>query len=409
MVSFLKASPVTFLKLWRKRSIPSPIKHLNCISHEIILYQAENIDDCLWPNTPEGQNAKMILTSLMKKSSSYYIENVKTDLRVLTLGDLRLPITINEGEYDNSFVCSPYSYFISYARQSLGSFPSTWFYQSIDVVLRGMGSLFRKLQFNKVVVVNNWLYATNLYPQLQPEQLEKITQFLKHAFPNHTLLFRSIDPCTNPTCYQELQKNGFDYIASRQIFFLNPCDSSLFESRLFKSDLKLLKNSGYEVIDGNAIKEEEIPRLLKLYRDLYIGKYSTLNPQFNEEFLRLALKHNFLHFKALKKDGRIDGVVAYVERDGKMYCPFFGYDCEAPKESSLYRILSTVLMCEANERKLFFHQSSGASMFKKIRKAQDCIEYHAVYYKHLKISRHIPWIMLKSLYNTIGKVYMKRY
>ena len=325
------------------------------------------------------------------------------------LGELILPITINEGEYDNSFVCSPYSYFISYARQSLDSFPPTWFYQSMDALLRVFGSLFRKLQFNKVVIVNNWLYATNLYPPLNPSQLLKITQFLQETFPDHTIVFRSIDPCTNPTCYQELQKIGFNYVASRQIFFLNANDSSFFESRLFKSDLKLLKNSGYEVIDSKEIKEEDIPRLLKLYRDLYIGKYSTLNPQFNEEYLHLALKHHVLHFKALKKEGRIDGVIAYVECSGKMYCPFFGYDRDLPKENSLYRILSTVLMCEAHERKLFFHQSSGASMFKKMRKAQDCIEYHAIYNKHLKISRRIPWIMLRSLYNTIGKIYMKRY
>lgn len=409
MISSLKTSPANFLKPWKRKFIPSIVKKVNDSLDEIMLYEADNIADCPWPQTVEGQYAKSVLMPFIEKKVSHYIENIKTDLRVLILGELVLPITINEKEYDNSFVCSPYSYFISYARQSLDSFPSTWFFRSMDVLFGKLGSLFCKLHVNKVVIVNNWLYATNLYPQLQTEHLGKITQFLQQSFPDHTIVFRSVDSCTNPICYQELQKVGFKYIASRQIFFLNPCDSSFFGSRLFKSDLKLLKNSGYEIIDGKDIKEHEISRLLKLYRDLYIGKYSTLNPQFNEEFLRLALKHNILHFKALKKEGRIDGVIAYMERDAKMYCPFFGYDRDLPKETSLYRILSTVLMCEAYERKLFFHQSSGASAFKKMRKAQDCIEYQAVYYKHLKISRHIPWIMLKSIYNSIGKVYMKSY
>lgn len=392
--------------LRKKSSVDSIPTHYK---QEIALYDAHNLADCPWPQTSDGQYAQTLLTPLIKKGVSHYIENVQTDLRVLTLDDLILPITINDAEYDNSYVCAPYSYFISYARESLGFLQQAWLYHSINVLLIGLGKIFRQFHFNKVIIVNNWLYSTNLYPQLQPQQVMKVAQFLQQSFPEHAIVFRSVDPHTNPVCYQTLQQMGYEYIATRQVFLIDPRNSTLFESRLFKSDRKLLKNSKYEVIDGEQLAEEDIPRLLELYCDLYLGKYSTLNPKFNEDFLNLVLKKKLLHFKVLKKEGRIDGVVGYVQRNGRMYCPFFGYNLQVPKEESLYRLLSTVLMLEAYDHHLFFHQSAGASMFKKIRKAHDCIEYTAVFYKHLNIQRHLPWIMLKNLYNSVGIIYMQRY
>lgn len=378
-------------------------------NEQITLYDENNVEECPWPQTLDGQYAQAFLTPLIKNGVSHYIKNVQTDLRALIMDELAIPITINEAQYDNSYVCSPYSYFISYAGKSLDFISQQWLRHLIKGLLLGLGKTVYQFQINKVIVVNNWLYSTNLYPLLQPQQVTKIVQFLQKSFPDHAIVFRSIDPHTSPICYHTLQDIGFKYIATRQIYLIDPQVSSVCESRLFKSDLKLLKNCGYEIINGDHLRDCDIPRLLELYCDLYIQKYSDLNPAFTEDFLRLALEKNLLTFKALKKNGRIDGIAGYVQRDGKMYCPFFGYDSQMPKEAALYRILSTVLMLEAYQNHLFFHQSSGASTFKTIRKAQGCIEYTAIFYKHLKIRRHIPWFLLKNLYNTVGSVYMKRY
>ena len=373
------------------------------------LFDAHNLGSCRWPETADGRYAEAFLTPLIEKGVSHYIENVRTDLLVLAIDGIVLPVTVNEGEYDNSYVCSPYSFFISYARESLDFIPQPWLRQSIRMFLDALGKRMQGFELNKAAAVNNWFFSTNLYPPMEERQVISAVHTLQDAFPEHAIVFRCVDPFTNPVCYRILPQLGFEMIATRQIYFLDTNDTSFFSSRLFKSDLKLLKNSGYEIIGDGEIKEEEIPRLLELYRDLYLDKYSTLNPNYSEEFVRLALKQNLLQFIALKKEGRIDAVAGFVERDGKMYCPFFGYDSKMPQEIGLYRILSTALMLEAKERKLFFHQSSGASMYKKIRKAKGAVEYTAVYYKHLKIQRHLPWMMLKNLYNTAGIVFMKRY
>lgn len=190
---------------------------------------------------------------------------------------------------------------------------------------------------------------------------------------------------------------------------LDPRQTSLLDSRLFKSDLKLLNQSGYEIIDAEQISDQDVPRLIGFYRDLYVQKYSSLIPQFNENFLRLALLHNSLTFKALRKEGRIDGVIGYVTRNQTMFCPFFGYDHTLSKEISLYRLLSTVLMLEAHERQLVFHLSAGSSASKKMRKAVGSIEYIAVYHQHLKTKNRLPWLALKKVCNSIGINYMEKY
>ena len=410
MVSFLKIPAMNLLTHWKDPFSSIDLMPADNKQGKIALYDAHHLEHCPWDQTLNGHYAKAFLTPLIKTGVSQYIENIQTDLRALVIDEWILPVTINQAEYENSYVCSPYSYYISYAKNSLDLFLSqAWLRHSINGVLAGLGKILRQLEINKVVMVNNWLYSTNLYPQLQPQQLTRIVHFLQQLFPDYAIIFRSVDPYTNPVCYQTLQQMGFEYIATRQIFFIDPHASSFFESRLFKSDLKLLKNSEYEVIEGEQLTENDIPRLLELYRDVYIDKYSGLNPKFNSNFLRLALEEQLWTFKALKREGQIDGIIGYMQCDGKMYCPFFGYDRHVPKEKGLYRLLSTVLILEAYDRHLFFHQSAGASMFKKIRKAHSCIEYTAVFYKHLKIQRHIPWLILKNLYNSLGIIYMKRY
>ena len=111
----------------------------------------------------------------------------------------------------------------------------------------------------------------------------------------------------------------------------------------------------------------------------------------------------------LKKEGRIDGVVGYTCRNGMMTCSLFGYDKTLSPKTALYRLLSTLLMTKARELDVIFHQSAGASTYKSIRKAKNCIEYLAVYHQHLPIRRKVPWWLLKGLCNTLGIYFMKKY
>jgi hypothetical protein len=379
-------------------------------SQTIGLFNQSNLSVCRWPENHEGSYAKSLLSPLIERGTEQYIKNVKTELFALTLGESVIPVTVNEKEYNNSYVCSPYNYYISYALEALDQLAAGWKRKVLERLLNGLGKILHTCDVNKVVIANNWLYSTNLYSStLGPDQLREIAEFLQHRFPDHAIIFRSVDPYTSSACHQTLSQLGFDYISNRQIYFIEPWKSSLFDSRLFKSDLKLLHNSGYEIIDSSDLASSDVPRLLDLYNDLFIIKHSTINPQFTQSYVELMLNQRLMHFKALRKEGKIDGVIGFIERNGMMFAPFFGYDRTVSKETGLYRLLSTVLMLESNERKLLFHQSSGASTFKKIRKANAAIESLAVYHQHLSFKRRLPWTLLKQVCNTMGVHYMEQY
>lgn len=383
--------------------------HIREYLMKIALFNKQNLAQCPWPDTNDGWYAKEVLTPLVEEGVSSFISNISTNLYVLVCDSVVIPITVNEAQYENAHVCSPYGYFIAYAEESLDVISSYLLKMGVKGLMKGLKQIAKKGEFNKVVLVNNWFFSINVYPQLTEEHVQEISHFLKRQFPEYAIVFRSVDSQTNPQCFQTLKKLGFTYIAAKQILYLQGKQTSFFESRLYKSDLKLLDSCGYEIVEGNSLASSDMPRLLELYHSLYIEKYSSLNPQFDESFVYLMWKKNLLHFLVLKKEGRIDGVIGYLIRNEILYCPFFGYDTSLPKEPSLYRILSTLLMKEVQSKRLFFHQSSGASTYKKMRKAESCIEYTVVLHDHLPLKRRIPWWLIAQLYNRFGIKYMSEY
>ena len=374
------------------------------------LYDASTIDSLIWPETADGDYAKRFLPSLVKNGIDHYIDNIKADIKVIKFDNLVMPIIIVDNKYDISHVCSPYAHYISFALEYLHLMENSFVRGLTKVYLKLLGKILRLGKVNKIVYVNNWLFAVDLYPaEMTPEAVGAITSFLQNQYSDHTIAFRSINSATSPESYRALKRNAFDLIASRQIYVTDAKNESLFQTRIFKSDMKLMKEKDYEILNNDQLSTEEVPRVLELYKKLYIDKYSELHPQVNIHYMQLIFDQQLMHIKALKKNGTIEGAAGIIYRNGVMYTPFFGYETNLPQEAGLYRILSTVLSLEAKQRGLLFNQSAGASFYKKIRKAEPSTEYLAVYHKHLPYLRRLPWKLLKGIMNTIAIHFMKKY
>lgn len=374
---------------------------------KIELFDSNTIEQLIWPNSEEGLFAKKLLIPLVKDGAAAYFHNIKTEMMVLKVDDLVLPITINDFESDNSYVCSFYNYYIglgsinaSTIKNKLLRYLTTKFLMSLGIILK-LGNI------DKIVSVNNWLFSTNLYPKLNDSQILSIREFIQQKFPKHAIVFRSINKVDKNSPLNTLRNSKFHLIASRQIFLNDTKETTFFESRLFKGDLKLLKKTDYILDD---LKNDfESTKILSLYNEIYLDKYSKLNPQLNEKFVKLLIQHQIFNFKTLQKNDRIDGVIGYYSAHGVMSSPFFGYNTKVPQQANLYRLLSTVLTLEAKNKKQLYNQSSGASFYKSIRKANPTIEYSAVYIKHLSLSSRFMWKTLKVVINTFGIHWMKKY
>lgn len=356
--------------------------------------------DRLWPEKKRASTAQTYLSPLIEQGVKPFISNVDTTIMALEDKELLIPLTINQAEYDNSYICSPYSQYVSYGLDELEALvrPSTLPF--MKGALCSLGGLLKAGQINKTVHINNWLLSTNLYPSLASQQIQAILATLIQRFPDHALLFRSVNE-TDTDLIHLLKESGFSLLFSRKVFMLDTKSSAPFKERHFKKDLKLLDSGGYEVVENDGWSPDDAPRIAALYRALNFEKHSKVNPLFTDKFVANCLKSGKLRFRGLKKEGIIHAVYGATLEQDTMVAPFFGYDTTLPEKEGLYRQLSALAVLEAKESGAILNQSGGAASFKTRRGAKSVLEYHAVYTAHLPRWRQAPWQTLKTIGNRI--------
>lgn len=392
---------------------------------DVRLYDRETIHLLDWDAKRDGAYAKAFLLPLMRDGVKPYIANISTQLLALEIDDLVLPITVNDEEYENAYVCSPYTHYITYAQEELYHLGKPWLEKCLAGFLSLLSGWFKKGRINRVVCVNNWLVSTNLYHTLTQAQVERITQFLVETFPGHAILFRSVQAGTGSGLLDLFTHSakGYKRIISRQIYIYEPKNDHQLPSKhrwILKRDQKLLAESEYRVRRGADIPNQEAERIVELYNKLYLDKYSFRNPQFTPAFIRLALRESLLEIAVLERSSsaekgqseangsRIDAVLGYFVRNGVMTTPLFGYETDLPPETALYRLLSAQLVADSRRSDLILHQSSGAASFKRCRGAMPFVEYNVVYDRHLPVGRRIIWTVLQVISERIGIPMMQK-
>jgi hypothetical protein len=177
----------------------------------------------------------------------------------------------------------------------------------------------------------------------------------------------------------------------------------------FRSDLKVLQRTPYTVLNAADLKPSDAERIVELYDDLYLRKWSPYNPQFTPDFIRLALAERLLTIKALARDGRIDAALGYVTRGRYITAPLFGYATALPKQLGLYRMLTALTSLDALASGQAVHFSAGVGPFKRLRGGQAAIEYNAVYTRHLPAGRRRPWRFLQVLMDRLAIPIIQKY
>ena len=349
-----------------------------------------------FPSTPDGDYARRYLVPLMTRGPQAFIRNVhNTQMALARVDDVILPVTITDFHLDNTYTVSPYSHYISYGGyeevRQLNNPPAEWL---IKLILQPVASFFRRNDFDRAALVNNWLLSTNLYPAMSEAQIEVVAEALPQYFPDRAVIFRSVDRFRNPMLFDVLGRLGYEMMLSRQVWYMPP--EAATRTRQFKEDARVLRDHDYEILENKSLTDADLARILALYEMLYLKKYSHFNPQFTLEFLKLARDEETLYLRAIRSDGRINAAMGFFVRNGVMTQPLFGYDTSLP-EQGLYRLLTLITLREGLQRGLLVHASGGVGKFKKVRGGLSTIEYNAVFMKHLSKSRQRPWKLIKAI------------
>ncbi len=335
--------------------------------------------------------------------STHWVRNVQTDWLQLHVGACILPVTVNGTEYQNSWVASPYNAMVTYALEELRNISSRSMRTALAAIIHSVAPLLRASSINKVVCVNNWLLSTNLYPAWNGEGLHDLVSQLTHRFPDHVIMFRSLNAISNAELMEKLRESGFMLAPSRQVYLCDNPNAAL-KKQNHQIDLRLLRRkTDYQITEHSQLTADDDNRIVDLYNQLYLTRYSTNNPQFTPELVRLWRETGLLKLIGLRSpSGRLDGIVGCLGNDSWITTPLLGYQTSLPQQLGLYRMLTTLVFLEAHRTQRMLNLSSGAAGFKRHRGGVASIEYSAIYCRHLPLQRQAVWHCLNMLLRQVG-------
>lgn len=336
---------------------------------------------------PDGREMERRYIEAVARGGAGMVANVRTRWLALRSGDRLYPVTVNDGEHGDSYVCLPHSAYVLYGRREL---------DLVDVgrmkpVLRaGIGLvdvLLRLARINRIVHVDNWLLSTNLHGDWDGSDVPAVRAHLQACFPQHLVAIRSVDPWSSPALEAALRADGWLMLPSRQVWVVaDPATAWRRRSPVGK-DSRLLAASGLEVQDVRELRPGDAERIAHLYRMLYVDKYSGLNPVFTPAWIACTHEAGMVRYRVARDgEGIIQSVVGSLVRGDVLTPPVVGYDTDRPRAHGLYRIASYLFCEQAEKLGVRLNASAGAADFKRRRGAQPVIECTAVCVGHVA-----PW------------------
>lgn len=316
------------------------------------------------------------------------IKNVITQLQLIEMDGQAVPCTINRTEYDNSYVCSPFTAYISYAKDELGLLENPLLETGLKGAIGLASGALKLAKINQTVSLNNWLVSTNLVPDWSTEALKNTQQQLTTTYPDYSLSIRSLNQISNADLMQRLEQQGWLMIPARQVYLFDNKETHWWKRNNCKNDQRLLRKTTLHYTDNSSFSSEDFLQMETCFNQLFIEKHSPYNPQFTAAFFKELHQAGLVDFHGFRNaSGTLIGFIGLFTQQKTITTPMLGYDTRLPRSLGLYRLLMAVLLKKTYESGLMMNLSSGAAGFKRQRGGIPTIEYTAFYVKHLPAKR----------------------
>ena len=344
------------------------------------------------------------------------VSNARTRMLLLDTGHQAFPVSVNDGDdgRGNCYVVSPLCAYADYADDELRRLGRPWVTWPLRGLARSLGAALAAARIDRIVQVNNWLLSTNLYPpHWDGRDLPALTEGLIERWPDHAIAWRSLNPFSNSALAGALARAGYQAVPSRQVWLFDVragAGSACLRHHNTRLDAVLLRRARYRVEGPEGLVEADYPRLQALYEQLYLQKYSRLNPEFGVAWIRAGVRDGWLDLRVLRSpEGRIDGVVGWFGRTDLFTAPLVGYDTALPARWGLYRMLTRLCLQEAVARRAVLNFSAGAGRFKRLRGGHPVIECNWVHTAHLPRARRTAWSALSAVLRHVAVPLIERW
>lgn len=363
------------------------------------------------PHALFAEKAETFLAVHRGQDSTRFAGNLVTRIDAVPAGDLTLPVTVNDGSEPpgNAWVCSPTTTYGRYALEEserlLPGLLRPPLRAAISVVDRGM----RRRRLDRAVAVDNWLLSTNLHPDLAGIDLDRLVREARERWSEHAIWIRSLNTVQHPDWLRAVVEAGFTLIPSRQVYLFRGLSVDP-PRRDLRRDLRLLDRTELTAVPHDDFTEDDFAQAERLYAQLYVDKYSALNPRYTAVFLRAWHRVGLLEFAGFRDaEGTLRAVVGMFGQGAALTAPVVGYDTSWPQHAGLYRLLMAHVLRSTRQRGVELNLSAGAAQFKRLRGGEPAIEYSAVQAAHLPAGTRRAIAALGALATRVGVPIMRHW
>jgi hypothetical protein len=338
------------------------------------------------------------------------IRNLRTRVSSIGTGNHRVPVTVNDSEPGNTWICSPHTAYARYAIEELDRFGHPLLTKPLGRLCRAAGNFLWKSGIDNAVAVNNWLLSTNLYPLCDRAALRSWITEATQRWPGHAIWFRSLNPRYTQDWISALVDMGCVLIPSRQVYLYDQVRIDSRSPQNLRRDFRLLGANTMQLAPGSGWSDLDYERAAELYGQLYLDKYSRLNPDYSAVFLRTWCDAGLLDLSGFRDStGTLQAVIGTFSMADTITAPIVGYNTSEPQKLGLYRLLMATVYRTAAVTQRRINLSAGAAHFKRLRGGVATIEFSAVYVHHLPSRQQRSVSILSFLARRIGEPFMKRF
>lgn len=342
-------------------------------------------------------------------STRGFIGNLDATIDALRVDGVTLPACINRPGCGNAWISSPLTTYRDYALEEidrLGHRALTW---PLRQATRGVGAWMARAGLDDAVSVNNWLVSTNSYPDLPRDTIVRIADAARARWPTQAIWFRSLNGAHSGAWLSALRDAGALSIPSRQVYLFDDLQRASRERSDLRKDLALLRRSAMQPLDALSLGDTDYACIAALYTDLYLAKYSRLNPAYTPALLRAWHDDGLLDLHGVRDaDGVLIGAVGLMRFGNLVTSPIVGYDTALPRRLGLYRLLAATVLDVGRRNGCVVNLSAGVAHFKRQRGGVAAIEYSAVLADHLPRSQQRALRVVAGITRGIGVPIMER-
>ena len=314
-------------------------------------------------------------------------------------GDRKVPIVVNDGRRRTAAIFSPSAHYLDYPLVEISRQSGRRLKAVVRAAAVPWRALFRTTEFDRVVYLNHWLTSGGPPLELPLNSLADLVARVRAEHTGHAVIVPGVVPALTPRLSALLVALGGKFVQSRTVHILDMKADVSGGSRRGIREKRNVDRRYYERFQQFRTSDigtliPHVARMRDLYSQLYIRKYSTLNPDYTERFFDTLLRSGEFRAAGWIRDGRLDAFNIQLVQGGVNHWSIFGYDVRAGEK--LFRL--------AAGEEMFNHQGDvvvnwggGNSFFKKFRGAIPAHEYDVVFDAHLSRARRLPWSIVAEV------------